>query len=80
MSQTFEHLHWLPVHHCVEYKLALFTYKIYHSSEPLHLCSQLADYTPVSKITEIVRQSFTCCAKDKAYMCGAMQAFSIVAP
>ena len=30
-------LHWLQVHHRIDYKLAVMTYKIHHSSRPAYL-------------------------------------------
>ena len=77
ISPILEHLHWLPVHHCVKYKLVLLKYKIHHFSEPLHLHSQLVDYTPVrllrslhSHLLVVPRTKLRC----------ASHAFSIVAP
>ena len=42
-----EHLHWIRVRHRVDYKLALVTHTIYHSSEHLRLRWQLVNYTLV---------------------------------
>ena len=53
ITPTIERLHWLPIRYRVDYNLARLTYKIHLSGEPLHLRSQLVDYTPVRSLRSL---------------------------
>ena len=39
-------LHWLPVGHCITYKLCLSTWKTLHTSQPLYLSELISQYLP----------------------------------
>jgi len=46
-QQLLCHLHWLPVHFCINYKIVTLTYKILAYNQPLYLSHLLTPYTPV---------------------------------
>jgi len=39
-------LHWLPVGHCITYKLCLTTWKTLHTSQPFYLSEIISHYLP----------------------------------
>ena len=39
-------LHWLPVGHCITYRLCLTTWKTLHTSQPLYLSELISHYLP----------------------------------
>jgi len=39
-------LHWLPVGHCITYKLCLTTWKTFHTSQPFYLSEIISHYLP----------------------------------
>ena len=39
-------LHWLPVNHCITYKLCLITWKTLHTTQPPYLSELIAHYLP----------------------------------
>ena len=39
-------LHWLPIRHRIDYKIALLTFKVLHSSQPVYLHQLLTFYRP----------------------------------
>jgi len=44
--RTAHTLHWLPMKQCIDYKLAVLTYKARHSGSPPYLASLISDYVP----------------------------------
>ena len=45
-QQLICHLHWLPVHFCINYKISTLTYKALACNQPLYLSNLLTPYTP----------------------------------
>jgi len=45
-SSRLSHLHWLPVHRRIQYKIALLTYKSLSTNQPLYLRNLLHMYQP----------------------------------
>jgi len=45
-SSRLSHLHWLPVHRLIQYKIALLTYKSLSTSQPPYLRNLLHMYQP----------------------------------
>jgi len=45
-QQLLCHLHWLPVHFCINYKIATLIYKVLAHNQPLYLSHLLTPYTP----------------------------------
>ena len=49
-------LRWLPVNHCISYKLSLLTWKVLHTVEPSYLSELISPYVPA----QTLRSSNTC--------------------
>ena len=49
-SSLLSHLHWLPIHLRIEFKLALITYNTLANSQPTYLRSLLVDYRPARSL------------------------------
>ena len=45
-APLLKHLHWLPVSYRIQYKIALLTYKSFHSTAPPYLSSLIQSYNP----------------------------------
>ena len=78
ITPILQDLHWLPVHHRINFKLLLLTYKILNDMAPVYLSELLHPYVP----TRLLRSSSkdllqTPSHRTKSY--GA-RAFSIIAP
>jgi len=39
-------LHWLPINHCISYKLSLLTWKALYTAEPSYLSKLISPYVP----------------------------------
>jgi hypothetical protein len=78
-TELLRSLHWLPIAHRIDYKLALLTYKVRHTSTPVYLNNLLSERAINSTVS--LRSS----SRPLLYIartrtaCGA-RAFSIAAP
>jgi len=45
-EQLLYHLHWLPIHFCINYKIATLSYKVLALNQTLYVSHLLTPYTP----------------------------------
>jgi len=70
-------LHWLPVKQCLDYKLAVLTYKARQSGSPSYLASLITDYTPFCSLRSSDKQLLS---RPYTSLVMADKAFAVSAP
>ena len=78
-TELLQSLHWLPVKERIDFKVALLTYKVRHSSTPGYLYNLLSDRIIYSSLTLRSSSKQVLCVPRSRTVCGA-RAFSIAAP
>jgi hypothetical protein len=78
-TELLQSLHWLPVKERIDFKVALLTYKVRHSSTPDYLYNLLSDRVIHSSVTLCSSSKHVLCIPRSLTVCGA-RAFSIAAP
>ena len=71
-----QQLHWLPVRQRIDYKLAVLTYKIHHTSTPVYLSCHIQPHTVTrrlhsSAITLLCKPTTRTNFADRAFHCSA---------
>jgi len=76
-SALLKHYHWLPIHQCIQFKIACITYKTIHTTQPAYLNSVLEHYTPARTL----RSSDTnLLSVPRVRTCFGSSSFSVAAP
>lgn len=77
ITEHLRKLHWLPVRHRIDFKVATISFKAIRSSEPDYLRDALEPYTPVRELRSASNDLLVC---PRARTVTAERAFSIAAP
>ena len=73
------HLHWLPIHSRIEFKILLYTWKCLHGLAPVYLSELVSRYTPTRALRSATNHDLNVTSSKNKKHYGPT-AFSIAAP
>jgi hypothetical protein len=59
ITPALKQLHWLPIEHRISFKMAILTYKIKSTGQPIYLRELLSDYEPVRTLRSSSKRLLT---------------------